>query len=330
MQRVSLTVFLLLGTAAAQPPSVASFGYSQPNLTAVAPGQITTLLVQGLAANLDRPLVSVDPLPTSVAGITVHLRQSLNGYTAAIPVPILSVQRLPEGCDTSSAAQMRYSMSCAVQITIQLPYELAPGSPVAGSLLASSLRAALVVAENGVEGPPIPVLPLFDQVHVVDQCDVMFVKDVNATPMPCGPVITHGSGTRVSREAPAREGETITMYALGLGLTTPAAKTGQRSVRADVVSPERLRIGVVVEPNGSARPTTHPVTGEALPGQIPAAVVYAGLVEGYVGLYQINFTVPQLPPDAPSCDNRFAYRTNVTVSIGTANGYSGGGVCVAR
>ena len=331
MQRaLAIFIFPLLPVAA-QPPSVGAIGYSQPNLTAAAPGQVTTLFVQGIGGKLDRPLVSSEPLPTSVAGISVHLRQSLNGYTVSVQVPILSVRRSPGSCDASNALQLRYALSCAAQITVQIPYELAPGSPVAGSLLASSLRAALIVTENGFEGPPIPIRPVFDQVHVVDPCDdVMFVKSVDALPAICGPVITHADGTRVSRDAPAREGETVTMYALGLGLTSPPAKTGHRSVRSDVLSPERFRLGVTVEPNGMPRPTTHPVTTEALPGQIAVTVTYVGLVEGYVGLYQVNFTVPRLPSDSPSCDNRSAYRTNATVSIGTAYAYSGGGICVAR
>jgi uncharacterized protein (TIGR03437 family) len=328
MQRVLLVFFVLVATVAAQTPAVGAFGYSQPVLTPVAPGQITTLFVQGIAATLDVPLVaSGDPLPTSLGGISVHLRQSIDGYEEQAAVPILSVRRTFAGCDRSNPLQLRYAISCAVQITIQIPYELAPGSPVAGSLLASSLRAVLVISENGREGAPVPILPVFDQVHVVDQCDAMFAS---SPAVACGPVFTHADGMRVSRENPAGEGETLIMYAVGLGLTEPAARTGRVSSRTTVVSPERFRMGVKAEPNGTPRPTTDPITGDALPDQIPAIITYAGLVEGYTGLYQVNFVVPALPPDTRTCNSRSEYRSNVTVSIGTAYGYSGGALCVSR
>ena len=328
MQRALLVFFVVIAAGAGQTPSVGAFGYSQPVLTPVAPGQITTLFVQGIAAALGGPLVaSGDPLPTSLGGISVQLRQSINGYAEQVAAPILSVRPTPVGCDRSNPLQLRYAINCAVQITIQVPYELAPGSPVAGSLLASSLHAALVITENGREGTPLPILPVFDQVHVVDQCDAMFVSSPAAA---CGPVITHADGMRVSRENPAKEGEALTMYAVGLGLTEPPARTGRVSSGATVVSPDRFRMGVTLEPNGTPRPTTDPVTGEALPDQIPAPITYAGLVEGYTGLYQVNFVVPVLPPDTRTCDRRSEYRGNVTVSIGTAYGYSGGALCVNR
>ena len=57
---------------------------------------------------------------------------------------------------------------------------------------------------------------------------------------------------------------------------------------------------------------------------------YVGIVEGYAGLYQVNFTVPQLPPDTASCKDGFPFDTNVTLSLGTVYGYSRGGICVTR
>lgn len=331
MHRALLAFFFQISIGVAQTPSVGGFGYTQPSLTPVAPGQITTLFVQGIGAVLDRSVIaSSDPLPTSLAGISVYLRQSVNGYAEQIPVPMLSVQRASTGCDLSNFLQSRYGLNCAVQITIQIPFELAPSSPVAGSLQASSLRAALVVAENGQEGSPVPVLPVFDQIHVLNPCDAMFATGTSAPAAACGPVITHADGARVGRENPAREGDPLIMYAVGLGLSVPAARTGRRSARGDVVSPERFRVGLTVEPNGNPRPTTNPVTGEAMLGQISSTITYVGLVEGYTGLYQINFVVPSLPPGTPTCNSRSEYRTNVTVSIGTAYGYSGGAICVSQ
>jgi uncharacterized protein (TIGR03437 family) len=73
---------------------------------------------------------------------------------------------------------------------------------------------------------------------------------------------------------PASAGERLTTYAVGLG----AVISG-------------LQPGVV------------PTGPQSIIGQlqiyfanIPATVSYAGLAPGYVGLYQINFTVPQVSP----------------------------------
>ncbi len=324
-------LLLLAGVASAQPASIGAFGYAGPDLVSVAPGQIVTLYLQGVQPRLDRIFrAQTLPLPKSVGGISVILRQSIDGYSTPIAAPILSLRSVAAGCDPSTPQLTHYFIICAGQITIQIPYELVPGSQVAGSLIATSLRAALIVSENGLEGLPIPVLPVFDQVHAVNPCDAMFVGNPASPENSCGVAVTHADGSRVTHAKPARQLESVTMYALGLGLTWPPASTGERAKRAAVVSPDRFKLGATFAVNAPAMPTVNPVTGAALPSQMLIKPNYLGLVEGYVGLYQINFTVPQLPPETISCDARTSFDTNVTVSIGTVNGYSGGDICVTR
>ena len=331
MYRSFLFLISLAAPLFSQPPSVAAFGYTAQGLTAVAPGQVLTLYVQGLNARLDTPSLAPGlPLPTTLAGVSVVLRQSIDGYANPIPVPILSVVRTPACGNGSNDLQKRYAVLCAIRVTIQVPFELAPSCPLCGSLIATSLRAALIVSEGGVEGTPIAVLPLADQVHVVDPCDVMFVGRQGSPTLLCGPAITHADGTQISRGNPAKQGEAVTMYVLGLGLTAPPSRTGQRSGQADAVNPERFRLGATFEINTQAKPIVNPVTGETLPGQFPVKIDYVGIVEGYVGLYQVNFTIPVLPGDSPSCGPGSPRESNVGISFGTASGYSGGGICVAR
>jgi uncharacterized protein (TIGR03437 family) len=72
---------------------------------------------------------------------------------------------------------------------------------------------------------------------------------------------------------PARPGDNITAFGIGFGDVTPA------------VAP-----GVVVTQQNT---TTLPVTLSF--GQVPANITYRGLAPNFVGLYQFNFVVPDVP-----------------------------------
>ncbi len=98
-----------------------------------------------------------------------------------------------------------------------------------------------------------------------------------AEPLPVGPGIfgvRHQSGAPVTAADPAAPGETIVIYATGLG------------------------------PLSSYLPSGYPAPGPAPAAETPvvrignlaADVVYAGLAPGYVGLYQVNARVPSETP----------------------------------
>lgn len=80
-------------------------------------------------------------------------------------------------------------------------------------------------------------------------------------------------GSLVSAESPARPGEYLQLYLLGMGITNPAVASGEASPGA--------------EPLGRVAAETSVSIG----GQ-PATFVYAGLTPGLVGLFQINVQVP--------------------------------------
>jgi uncharacterized protein (TIGR03437 family) len=113
-------------------------------------------------------------------------------------------------------------------------------------------------------------------------------------------VAQHANGTIVgvptlvpNNSTPAAPGETIVLFATGLGNTVPAFPPGQ----------------IVPATAPLAAPATVTIGG------MPAAVTFAGLIEA--GVYQVNATVPA---SAASGDNP------VTVQVG---GYtSPGGVFV--
>ena len=86
------------------------------------------------------------------------------------------------------------------------------------------------------------------------------------------------SENSVSR--PAARGSVIQVFATGLGATNPRAPSGRPSPGsppATTVSPVQARIG-----------------------GLPAAVQFAGLAPGFVGLYQVNVTVPEGVPAGPN------------------------------
>jgi uncharacterized protein (TIGR03118 family) len=114
----------------------------------------------------------------------------------------------------------------------------------------------------------------------------------------------HADGTIVgpttlvaNNSTPAKPGETIALFATGLGNTNPAFPSGQViSAGANLATPATVTIG-----------------------GLPATVSFAGLVS--TGLYQINVTVP---PTAPDGDNV------LTVSIGGFSSPGGSLVNVAK
>ncbi len=80
--------------------------------------------------------------------------------------------------------------------------------------------------------------------------------------------ITHANGSLVTVANPAARGETVVVYAAGLGVVTPAAIDG----------------------TASSGTTINPVA-VAIAGQ-PAKVTFAGLSPSFPGLYQINVLIP--------------------------------------
>jgi len=79
-------------------------------------------------------------------------------------------------------------------------------------------------------------------------------------------------GTRNGPNNPVARGSYIVVYANGLGDVAPDVPTGQRT------------------PFDPLSTTTFPITA-SIGGQ-PAQVLYAGLAPGFVGLFQLNISVP--------------------------------------
>ena len=89
---------------------------------------------------------------------------------------------------------------------------------------------------------------------------------------PNGPAVVHADGKLVSNANPAQAGEILTLYATGLGPTTPSVGFGQPF------------------PQGAVALANAPV--EVLVNGKPSGVLYAGGYPGAVDGYQVNFRLP--------------------------------------
>ena len=106
-----------------------------------------------------------------------------------------------------------------------------------------------------------------------------------------GPAIMqHADYSQVTPASPAVGGETLVVYLTGLGAVTPAVADGAGS--------------------STTAPSTTTVQPTVLIGGKAANVVYSGLTI-YPGLYQINVTMPPVPPSV----------TSLPMAIATPNAY---------
>jgi uncharacterized protein (TIGR03437 family) len=95
---------------------------------------------------------------------------------------------------------------------------------------------------------------------------------------------------------PAKTGDTLTLWAIGLGATNPYVATGQPAPSSEPLA--RLTSAPVVAFGGGI-------------GGVTAAPLFAGLSPTYAGLYQVNVTIPDSAP-----------RGNVYVSLAFGNSTS--------
>jgi uncharacterized protein (TIGR03437 family) len=88
--------------------------------------------------------------------------------------------------------------------------------------------------------------------------------------------VVHANGSTVSVANPAVAGETISLYATGLGAVTA-----------------NLPLGAAAPDYPTTATATLP---QILLGDTPLALAFSGLAPGYVGLYQVNAAVPSASP----------------------------------
>ena len=306
-------------------PTIASFGYTQPALVA-APGELITIFIPGLGNAVKAVKAPPGPLPLTLGSVTVTFRQGIDRT-----IPIFQVQPVP-GCLATPGVILLPPNVCGsmLAVTAQIPLDA----------IAECLQCEFVVGTqmaitvNGVQSRFVDVTVLQDHIHFLTQCDVILPGALSAPvhpPLPCAPIVTHADGTLVTAGNPATSGEELVAYLTGLGQTDPPLTTGQPANGGETNI--LFEIGFNFQVNALAH---QPVTGFPFSG--PGAgrfPLFSGATSGFVGLYQVNFTVPAVPLGTPVCGTPgsvfvafWPIQSNVTVSLGSTNSYDGAGICV--
>ncbi len=310
--------------------AVAGGGYSQPAPVVVAPGQLITVY-PGIG-NLTAPVqASKLPLPSTLGGIYATITSMDNyGVTNTIPVPVASAFPYLFGCPFIGGAITTTLCSSGTGITVQIPYELTP--PLGGVLKSSGL----VLSFSTSLAPPTSVAQIgitlqSDAIHIVRIGDTLTnpTDQHGSSGFTQGllpPAIIHADGSIVSASNPAKIGETISIWAVGLGLpSSGSVATGA----ANPSPPLTTKVNVDFDFRPNAGPSM-PWSGSSSPGDshVPATSVPAYFAPGYVGLYQINVTIPAAPVALQPCGG--VYQSNATVNIGGQASFDGAGICVAQ
>ena len=215
-------------------------------------------LVPGGALNNLNPVVGAPLAPGTIASV----------YGAGLAPAAVSpgVVPLPTMFNNTYAlvgpAQAPFYFLSGSQIDIQIPYDVTSAAPQQLPLILSvdnaltlPLTLNIVAAAPGVlsanDGPTPPGIQ--NGAHIIAQ---------------------HSSdGSLVSSASPAKPGESLVMYLVGMGPTNPSVASG-------VLSPGPPSLAsVTVQPTVTVDSET-------------STVLFAGLTPGFVGLYQIDFQVP--------------------------------------
>lgn len=142
------------------------------------------------------------------------------------------------------------------------------------SLVAGPAMLQLVV--DALAGPAIPIM-LQNAAPSFFQSDATTVLGV------------HLDGSTITAASPAKAGETVVLFASGLGPTNPAAIPNQIPQMAASVTPmsnfSMLLNGVAVDPQ---------------------QILYAGVVPTFAGLFQINVQLPANTPSNPQIQIGYA------------------------
>lgn len=311
--RIRVFFELLFFSSVAFSQSLIMSGYTAPAPVSVAPGQVATFYVQSPGGGV----------PTNIPAITLQ-----QGSTNTV-VPLQSLRTVSE-CPDSTTSTVQPTCASLLALTVQIPYELTTFCPLCASPV-SATPSVLTVNQGGQPTATIELNPLADQVHVLTQCDVVLGAPVqpNYSGLPCAPLVTHPDGTLVSASSPANFGENLTAWVFGLGQTNPAASTGQPAKMAPAAETFNLDFNYSVNAL-AAKPV------QTSSDRIPIHPLYAGLAPGFVGLYQVNFTVPQGAPNGIAhcaLTGSFApgsnvVQSNLTVSIGGQFSFDGAAICV--
>jgi len=293
---------VLFSSAGPAQTTVIGAGYTTPQPIDASPGQLITIFAVVAGKQQADPLTATPPLPTSLGGFSVLLRQT---FIDPMQIPILSVSDM-QSCSNVTPMQC----STISQITVQIPYELMPNTP---HVSLPQNFARLEISYNDNQTTSLSLNPIPDSIHVLNSCDVASGLNQSSN---CAPIVKHADGTQVSAGNPATAGETLTMSLVGLGQPAGDVVTGNA---APAVTPTLDGVQISYDARANASPS-------ALVPTSSFPLTTAQLRPGSVGIYDVPFLVPALPPGLSACNS--SVMSNLTVNIKRTTSYAGVALCV--
>ena len=81
--------------------------------------------------------------------------------------------------------------------------------------------AVLVINDRGKDLAPIPLRIVPDKIHILNSCDTaaIFIGVAQEAQGRCAPILQSRNGRLISRENPARPGDTVVAWAYGIGFS---------------------------------------------------------------------------------------------------------------
>ncbi len=311
---------------------VVGSGYDSPLPIAAAPGQLLTIYVEGAGANLTGPVHAQSlPLPISLAGISVNFEQTVG--PSPVAAPLVSVFPV-DSCVQGTPWCVHF-----IGINLQVPYEMTVTGLAVGGISPNYVR--LTVSQNGTPSTTVPLSADPDQIHILRYGDSLmgFVPAQGLSSpyaSPQVPVITHANGALVTAQNPAQPGETVVIYAVGLGFGLARTQDIEAPKSQTGAAPPLPMKGPGIAPIFDFRPNASP--GESLLSRGGPFSGYSGpvaaswAVAGYAGLYQINLTIPMPPSTAVPCgaqNSSVSVQSNLTINLAGFASFDGAPICVA-
>lgn len=303
MLRLFVVLLLAVQAVPAQPVVVGT-GPGKPFPIRIAPGQVTYIY-----ARIDKTVPNVKaegyPLPLTLGGVSLWIGTSAGEPVRRMPLfsvePVYPCNGVPPPPDCSPLAAIRF----------QVPFEFLTVDYPEGEGIEFG---RIWIEVDGKRGAPISFFLPRSNAEFVTLCrDFVPAYSFSAV---CPPALLHADGTPTWRRWPLpRPGEVLTFYAYGLGLPNPWP-TGKFPTSGEPAPPSTESWNFLIGPlrfvldfRANARPSR-------LPGPRSSTLLieplYAGPVPGLVGLYQVNFVLPEPPVPLTPCTE---VESNVTISF---------------
>jgi hypothetical protein len=303
--------------------SLVGSGYPQPvSHLGFAPGQIVTIQVVGMKAI--SPLFTIQrataiPLPVTLAGISVTLKQSVinSRHDNPVTLPPHSAVLLSVGQSDLCRVAPIPSACLQTSIELQIPFELS-----FNMTNYPEYTTQMVISQDGVDSQPFIVSIVDDWIHVITCAD----KDDSTACGSSASFVTHADGTLVSSQSTAKPGEVVVIWAWGLGPTLTSVATGH-------AAPEPAPIpSLGGSPSSYGVPVRFVFGPNAAPSGLheypPSWRAMAFLTPGQVGLYQVNVQLPAVFPEVPPCNPLAGLVSNLTINLLLGASYDAALICV--